>query len=139
VPWLEGYTLRGCGAQQLPQGQRQQQVQQELLPLDLTLAAPAVATTVSKCGFVGGSDGVRPKKRMTVDVVKFKRLDVSTVLASPPPFHWIVDYFCHLTVMIRTDRIECSASGVWAHCKSLASHHHINADYRTIHDRVAQV
>jgi hypothetical protein len=77
VPWLEGYTLRGCGAQQLPQGQRQQQVQQELLPLDLTLAAPAVATTVSKCGFVGGSDGVRPKKRMTVDVVKFKRLDIA--------------------------------------------------------------
>ena len=86
VPWLEGYALRGCGTRQLPQGQQQQQVQQELLPLDLTIAAPAlaqtspaVATTVSKCGVVGGSDDVRPKKRMTVDVVKFKRLDVSTV------------------------------------------------------------
>ncbi|KAF8476711.1 hypothetical protein DFH94DRAFT_103683 [Russula ochroleuca] len=82
VPWLEGYTLRGRGAQQLRQ--RQQQLQKEFLPLDLTVAArapaqtpPAVATTVSKCGFVGSSDDVRPKKRMTVDVVKFKRLDVA--------------------------------------------------------------
>jgi hypothetical protein len=84
VPWLEGYTMRGCGAQQLPRGQQQKQVQQELLPLDLTIAAPvlaqtppAVATTDPKCGVVGGSDDVRPRKRMTVDVVKFKRLDVS--------------------------------------------------------------
>jgi hypothetical protein len=86
VPWLEGYALRGCGSQQLPQGQPQKQVQQELLPLDLTITKPAlaqtppaVATVVSKCGVVRGSDDVRPRKRMTVDVVKSKRLDVSTV------------------------------------------------------------
>ena len=86
MPWLEGYALRGCGVQQPPQGQPQKQVQQELLPLDPTIAKPAlaqtppaVATAVSKCGVVGGSDDVRQKKRMAVDVVKFKRLDVSTV------------------------------------------------------------
>ena len=86
MPWLEGYALRGCGVQQLPQRQQQKQVQQELLPLDLTIAKPAlaqtppaVATVVSKCGVVGGSDDVRPKKRMAVNVVKSKRLDVSTV------------------------------------------------------------
>ncbi|KAH9991258.1 hypothetical protein BJV77DRAFT_1008482 [Russula vinacea] len=74
VPWLEGYALRGCGSQQLPQGQPQKQVQQELLPLDLTITKPAlaqtppaVATVVSKCGL----------KRMTVDVVKSKRLDIA--------------------------------------------------------------
>ena len=85
VPWLEGYTLRGYSSQQLPKGQQQQEVQQELLPPDLTISTPApaqtppaVSTTVSKC-VVGGSDDVRPKKSMTVDVVKYKRLDVSTV------------------------------------------------------------
>jgi len=84
VPWLEGYTLRERGAQQLRQ--RQQRPQQALLPLDITITAPAlaqtplvVATTDSKCGFAGGSDSVRPKKRMAVDVVKFKRLDVRAV------------------------------------------------------------
>jgi hypothetical protein len=68
VPWLEGYTLQGRGAQQLRQ--RQRQIQQELLPLDLTIAAPAATPSVSS------SNNVRSKKRMSVDVVKFRRLDV---------------------------------------------------------------
>jgi hypothetical protein len=82
VPWLEGYTLRGRDAQQL---RHQQQPKQGLLPPGLSIAAPAIAqtppavtTTVSKCGFSGGYDDARPKKRVIVDVVKLKRLDVCT-------------------------------------------------------------
>jgi hypothetical protein len=81
VPWLEGYTLRGHDAQQQL---HQQQLKQGLLPPGLTIAAPAIAqtlpavtTTVTKCGFSGGYDDVPPKKRVIVDVVKHKRLDVS--------------------------------------------------------------
>jgi len=81
VPWLEGYTLRGREAQQL---RHQQQLKQGLLPPGLTIAAPAitqtppaVTTTVSKCGFSGDYDDVRPKKRVIVDVVKLKRLDIA--------------------------------------------------------------
>lgn len=84
VPWLEGYTVRGRDAQLL---QHQQQLKRGLLPSGLTVAAPTIAqtppavttTTVSKCGFSGGYDDVRPKKRVIVDVVKLKRLDVCTV------------------------------------------------------------
>jgi hypothetical protein len=83
VPWLEGYTLRGRDVQQQ---RHQQQLKQGLLPPGLTIAAPAinqtppaVTTTVSECGFSGDYDDVRPKKRVIVDVVKLKRLDVCTV------------------------------------------------------------
>jgi hypothetical protein len=83
VPWLEGYILRGRDAQQL---QHQQQLKQALLPPGLTIAAPAIAqtppvvtNTVSKCGFSGGYDDVRRKKRVIVDALKLKRLDVCTV------------------------------------------------------------
>lgn len=93
MPWLEGYTLREPGAQQL---RRQQQLKQGLLPPGLTVAAPviaqrppAVTTTVSKREFSGGYDDVRPKKRVVVDVVKLKRLHVCTVLALLLLFHRI--------------------------------------------------
>jgi len=88
VPWLEGYTVRRRDTQQLP---HQQKLKEGLLPPGLSVAAPAIAqtspavtTTVSKCGFSGSYDDVRPKKRVVVDVVKLKRLDVCTV--SPLPW-----------------------------------------------------
>lgn len=58
MPWLEGYTLQEREAQWL---WHQQQLKQGLLPPGL-----------------GGYNNVQPKKRMTVDVVKLKRLDVCT-------------------------------------------------------------
>ena len=83
MPWLEGYTLQGRDAQQL---WHQQQLKQGLLPPGLAIVAPAIAqtppavtTTVSKCGFSGGYDEVRPKKSVIVDIVKLKHLDVCTV------------------------------------------------------------
>lgn len=82
MPWLEGYTLRGRDAQQL---RHQQQLKQGLLAAGHTIAAspiaqtpPAVTTMVSRCGFSGVYDDVRPKKAR-VDVVKAKGLDVRTV------------------------------------------------------------
>ncbi len=59
MPWLEGYTPQGRDVQQL---WHQQQLKQGLLPPGL-----------------GGYDDVRPKKKVIVDVVKLKRLDVCTV------------------------------------------------------------
>jgi hypothetical protein len=59
VPWLEGYTVQGRDAQQL---WHQQRLKQGLPPPGL-----------------GGYDDVRPEKRVIVDVVKLKRLDVRTV------------------------------------------------------------
>lgn len=82
MPWLEGYTLRGRGAQQLRQQQRQ--IQQELLPLDLTIAAPALAQTPPAAAPTVLSS--RPKKRMTVDAVKYKRLDVRMKFTAPLSF-----------------------------------------------------
>jgi hypothetical protein len=83
VPWLEGYTLRGRDTQQL---RHQQQLREGLLPPGLSVAAPAipqtppaVTTTVPKRGFSGDYEDVRPKKRVIVDVVKLKRLDVCAV------------------------------------------------------------
>jgi hypothetical protein len=80
VPWLEGYAQQGHDAQQ------QQQLRQGLIPPGLTDARPAiaqtpraVATTASECRFTGDYDDIRPKKRVIVDVVKLKRLDVRTV------------------------------------------------------------
>jgi len=84
VPWLEGYAQQGHDAQQLRQQQQQQR--QGLVPPGLTIAKSAivqtpraVATTVSECRFTGDYDGIRPKKRVIVDVVKLKRLDVRTI------------------------------------------------------------
>jgi len=63
VPWLEGHKSR---------------------EYDLTTAMPAlahtppvIANTDSDFGFGGDSDNVRPAKRMRIDVVKFKRLDIA--------------------------------------------------------------
>jgi hypothetical protein len=82
VPWLEGYKLGERDAQQL----RHQQLKQGLLPPDLIIGAPAISqtppvatTSVSECGFSGAYDDVRPKKRVIVNGVKLKRLEVCTV------------------------------------------------------------
>lgn len=83
MPWLEGYTLQGRDAQQL---RHEQQLKQGSLPPGLTVAAPTITrtppvatTTVSKCKVSDGYDDVRPKKRVIVDIVKLKPLDVRTV------------------------------------------------------------
>jgi len=91
VPWHEGYTLRGRGAQQ-PHRRQQHHQTQHALPLDFPISSrahtpPAVAAAVSKCEFIGGSDdetdGVRRKKKTTsVDVVNIKRLDVRIMLSA---------------------------------------------------------
>ncbi len=83
MPWLEGCTPQGRDSQH--QWRQQQQLRKELLPPGLTIPAPvaqtppANANTVSKCGVSRGYDDVRPKKRVIVDVMKLKRLDVRTV------------------------------------------------------------
>jgi len=63
VPWLEGHKSREC---------------------DLTAAVPAlahispvIANADSDFGFGGGTDNVRPAKRMRIDGLKFKRLDIA--------------------------------------------------------------
>lgn len=50
----------------------------------------AMATTDSNSEFGAGSGNVRPAKRMRIDVVRFKRLDVRTGLASPLLFHGLM-------------------------------------------------
>jgi hypothetical protein len=88
VPWLEGYTLQRRDAQQL---RHQQQLKQGLLPPGLFIPSPGTAqtppvvtTSVSECGFSGGYDDVRPKKKVIVYVVKPKRLEVCTVWVFSP-------------------------------------------------------
>jgi hypothetical protein len=95
VPWLEGYTLRGRDAQQL---RHQHQLKQRLLPPGLNVAAqaiaqtpPVVTTTDPKRGFSGDYGDVRPKKRVIVDVVKLKRLDVCGVQVCSLFFHGFTD------------------------------------------------
>jgi hypothetical protein len=94
VPWLEGYTVQGRDAQQL---WHQQQLKQGLLSPGLTTAAraiaqtpPAVTTSVSKYGFSGDHDDVRP-----IDVVKLKRLDVCIGFLAPLPWDFLTDRDSH--------------------------------------------
>ena len=94
VPWHEGYTLRGRGAQQPRhvhhhRHHRHQRQQHALLPsAAFAVAAPPskVDTADSKRRFLGGSDDddddddneafVRLEKPTTVDIAKIRRLDV---------------------------------------------------------------
>jgi len=90
VSWHEGYTLQRRGAQQQKQQHHQQEALQRVLPPGFAIAAPALArspaavgATVSKCGFVGGSEGdedededVQQKKVAAIHVVKVKRLNI---------------------------------------------------------------